>query len=165
MLILACPSRSETTFGIGYYGMKGDIITQTEDGHCVIKYAERTALTTGQITEVYPEKRDMAMAPWPCFRTDARFEHGMSGGPIINEHGGVCSGVSGIEDSEGYISFGSLLWLALGIQLELASGDGAKPEKVSLYDLIQKGYVDSDETIANVKVVVEQSGKRTVFVR
>jgi hypothetical protein len=163
------PKVGEYVLGIGYYGMKGEIVPQTGDSKPVIKYAERTALTTGQITEVYPVKRDMVMAPWPCLRTDARFEHGMSGGPIINEHGGVCgvicSAVSGIEDSEGYISFGSLLWLALGTELEVALGVGAKPEKVSLYDLIQKGYVGADETIANVEVVMEPSGKRTVHVR
>ena len=163
------PKVGEHLLGIGYHGMKGETVPQTGDSQPVIKYAERTALTTGQITQVYPEKRDMVMAPWPCFRTDARFEHGMSGGPIINERGGVCgvicSAMDGIQDSEGYISFGSLLWPALGTELEVAFGVEAKPEKVSLYDLILKGYVESDETIANVDVVVENSGKRTVHVR
>jgi hypothetical protein len=33
-----------------------------------------------------PIRRD-AMLPFPCFRTDAKFNHEMSGGPVFDQYG------------------------------------------------------------------------------
>ena len=149
--------------------MKGQIVSQPQEDGIAIKFDERTAMTTGQITEMYPERRDSGMLTFPCFCTNARFEHGMSGGPILDEHGSVCGVVCSClppgDGSPEYTSFGSLLWLALGTSIEVIPREGANPEMMSVYDLIQKGYILTDETIDNIKVVSEANGKKTVYVK
>jgi len=163
------PRVGENVLGMGYHQMKADIVSQTQENGTVIKYYERTALTTGQITEVYPGRRDCGMLSFPCFCTDARFEHGMSGGPILDEHGSVCGVICSClppgDDSPGYTSYGSLLWPTLGTSIEVIPYEGANPEMMSVYDLIHKGYILTDETIANIKVVSEANGKKTVYVK
>jgi Trypsin-like peptidase domain len=140
------PKVGENVLGMGHYQMRGDILSQTQENGTVLKYDERTALTTGQITEIYPERRDNGMLTFPCFCTNARFEHGMSGGPILNEHGSVCGVICSClppgDDSPGYTSYGSLLWLALGTSIEVIPCEGAQPEMMSIYDLIQRGYTN-----------------------
>jgi hypothetical protein len=75
---------------------------------------------TGVVEEVHLDHRDKYLLPFPCFRTNARFDGGMSGAPICNEAGLVCGIVcSGMELTEqsGYVSYASLLWPAMGIRI------------------------------------------------
>lgn len=50
----------------------------------------------GKIEEVHEVQRDKSMINFPSFRTDSRFDHGMSGGPIL---GLQRSGVVGVVSS------------------------------------------------------------------
>lgn len=162
------PKAGENVLGFGYHSMKGAIGGQVKDGKIVIDHSQDTAFTRGTIIEVFPIRRDSAMLPFPCFHTNARFEHGMSGGPILNERGDVCGVVCSsfplVEDNPEYISFGSLIWPALGTSIEVAMSEGAQPEMVLVYDLIERGFVLTDESISNVNVELNPSGERTVAI-
>jgi len=159
------PKVDENILGFGYHSMKG-AIGEFKDGKIWIEYSQDTAFTRGKIVEVFPIKRDSAMLPFPCFHTNARFEHGMSGGPIINERGDVCGVICSsfplVENSPEYISYGSLIWPALGTSIEVAMSQGVQPEMLFVYDLIVRGFVLTDETISNVKVDLKANGERTV---
>lgn len=117
---------------------------------------------------MYPLKRDSARLPFPCFHTNARFDHGMSGGPIINERGDVrgvvCSSFPLVEDNPEYISYGSLIWPALGTSIEVAMSEGARPEMLLVYDLIERGFVLTDKTISSIKAELKSGGQRTVSI-
>jgi hypothetical protein len=52
----------------------------------------------GVIEELHPTKRDASMVNFPSFRTNAYYEHGMSGGPLVNENGRVIGVVSSSYD-------------------------------------------------------------------
>jgi len=162
------PKVGENILGFGYYGMEGGIQGETQDGQILVDYRQETAFTGGKIVEVFQQKRDSSMLNFPCFRTDARFEHGMSGGPIMNEKGYVCgvicSSLPSVGENPEYISYGSLIWPIMGTSIEVAQHEGAKPEMMLLYDLIQKGYIFSDETIANIKVDLQPDGQRKVSI-
>lgn len=160
------PQVGENVVGFGYHKMKGSL-GKVEDGKVVIDYKQDTAFTKGKILDVFPLKRDSAMLPFPCFHTNARFDHGMSGGPIMNSRGDVCGVVCSsfpqIEDNPEYISYGSLIWPALGTQIEVALSQNTQPEMISVYELIQKGFVATDETITTVKIDLNEKGERIVF--
>lgn len=163
------PKIGENILGFGYYGMKDKIYGKTQDTQILVDYSQETAFTRGKIVNVLSPKRDDAMLNFPCFHTNARFEHGMSGGPIINERGNVCGVICSsfplVEDNPEYISYGSLIWPALGTSIEVAPYEGAKTEMMLVYDLVQKGYILADETITNIKVNLHPDGQRTVFIK
>jgi Trypsin-like peptidase domain len=163
------PKVGEQILGFGYYGMKGHITDSSSDGAIHIDYRQETAFTRGRIVEVHSPMRDRGMLHFPCFRTDARFEHGMSGGPILNENGSVCgvicSSFPPFETDPEHISFGSLVWPALGISVEGALREGGPVEKVTIYELVQRGIVQCDETIAQVQVIMGDNGERSIHLR
>jgi hypothetical protein len=166
------PRVGESILGIGYHSMRG-ALTPNEGGTRDINYAQDTAFTTGIIKEVYPIRRDSAMLSFPSFLTDARFEPGMSGGPILNERGGVCGVVCSsnvlAEEHSGHISFGSLIWPALATCVDVIENTGAEPRMMMVYDLIKAGWIFCDETIAAVKIELcpnelSPNGKRVVHI-
>src|SRR5438128_339082 len=84
------PKEGEHIIAFGYYQMAAQRENKELDGKTVINYEHKTALTPGEIVKVYPQRRDLGLLNFPCFETNARFDPGMSGGPIWNERGSVC---------------------------------------------------------------------------
>jgi S1-C subfamily serine protease len=107
--------------------------------------------STGEITQVYPQGRDtfkdldgnyMGKLPTACFETSARFDAGMSGGPVFDDAGSVCGVIaSGIEqgaDAERHTSFASATpYIYL---LGLPDGDRI----MRIYEMVQRNLVDAD---------------------
>lgn len=162
------PRAGSGILGFGYHEMAGSAIQSVPTGNSTVEYRQNTAHTRGSIIEVYPVSRDAGMLSFPCFRTDARFDHGMSGGPIFNEAGGVCgvicSSMPPVEDDPQHISFGSLIWPALGTSIEVAPDPGGEPRMVLIYDLVARGLIATDDSISQVHVAMAQSGARTVSI-
>jgi len=157
------PKAGEHVVAFGYYQMAAKREEKEVNGKIVVNYEHKTAITPGEILKVYPMQRDCALLKFPCFETNARFDPGMSGGPIWNEHGSVCGVVS--VSSSTLNSYGSLLWLALGIYVEVTLTTGGPVEKITLYDLVQRGFVAVDETIEKIRVAWRDNGDRTISVR
>ncbi len=78
----------------------------------------RMLLTSGSITQSFPQGRDSMLVPWPSLEVDAPLFGGMSGGPVFDERGGLIGVGSrsmemgpGEEPSPMIVA---LLWPALG---------------------------------------------------
>jgi len=158
----AIPKIGEKINAIGYYEMDG-AIRQGDIPN--IDYQHKTAISKGVIVEIHPEYRDKGMLSFPCFRTDARFEHGMSGGPIFNEFGYVCGVVCSSSDtpeSGDFTSYGSLIWPIFGCHIDIALDGNPMPKKTLLYDLATKGLIKTDDTFNRVYVETADSGECTV---
>lgn len=103
---------------------------------------------SGEVLEIHHEIRDKARLRFPCFRTDARFDGGMSGGPIINNATGhvcgvICSSMPpGIDDGN-YISYGATLWpiVATTVDATERAISGAAP--YPLMRLFQNGALEA----------------------
>jgi hypothetical protein len=101
----------------------------------------------GRVLEIHDEKRDSTRLSFPCFRTDARYDPGMSGGPVFNEVGYLCGIIcsnmppdSG-DPEGGHISYVSTLWPSMGI---LVSYDRAGYDHGVWYpaiELAQSGFI------------------------
>lgn len=109
------PAEGATITAFGYphttFGSIGD-------GSFRVTLSPRT--TEGEVKEVHPVYRDRCMLPFPCLHTNARFDAGMSGGPVFNQDGRICGLVSSnlppSEDGQDHASYASLIWPALGIR-------------------------------------------------
>ena len=161
------PNVGEHISGLGYYNMKGDLGPEIA-GEKVATHILDTAATTGEIIEIFPNRRDNYMLNFPCFQTNARFEPGMSGGPIFSESGGVCgvicSGFSQDELDSDYITHGSLIWPSLGTKVTGRNQETQEVEDYLIYDLIKKGFIKCDETISYIKIDTLPNGDRDVYV-
>lgn len=152
------PNINQEIIGAGYHTMKSDY------KNLVLNQVQKYSYTTGRVIELYPESRDSIMINFPCFRTNARFDPGMSGGPIFcNERvcGIICSGYGLIEDTTDYISYGALLWIAMSLSIETISSDNIIQES-NLLEWGKNGYINIDKSINNIIVYKDDQNKNHI---
>ncbi|MBN1777451.1 MAG: trypsin-like peptidase domain-containing protein [Clostridiales bacterium] len=110
----------------------------------------------GEIVEIYGNKRDSILLKFPCFRTNARYDHGMSGGPIISVNGGVIGIITmslSTEDSqEPYYSHGVLLPPLLVMKAKYRESADSKIKEDYIYDMAQAGYFSIDDSLKQIRV-------------
>lgn len=152
------PKIGENILGFGYYKSKASFANKIIRGLRVVDYSQETAFTSGKVTEVFHPYRDKYLLNFPCFQTTARFDSGMSGGPIFNgTTGGVCGVICdsfGEADDKGeYTSYGSLIWPSLAIQLEALCEGSSELTKFTAYEAIQRGYFKADDTFKKLKLM------------
>lgn len=118
--------------------------THRFDGAAEAKIGIDPRTATGQVLEVHPRYRDASMLPFPCLHTNARFDPGMSGGPVFNEDGRICGVVTSnlppVVPGEPHSSYVSLIWPALGLGLSVdVSPSRAPTERYHLKRLADDG--------------------------
>jgi len=111
----------------------------------LIDIRARGATTTGVVREVLDALPGNSLHGWPRFMTNARFDGGMSGGPVMSAAGRLCGVVStsmrATNDDEEHASFVPLLWPAMAIEVELQTAEGAPPSTWTLLDLVRAGKI------------------------
>jgi hypothetical protein len=118
---LVPPHIGETIVGFGYPRSEVEV---TRDGDILtVKWSDRPSITRGIVTEVHHEIRDSGTLTFPCFGTNARFDNGMSGGPVFNEKGElcgiICSGLAPFDETEEWASYVASLWPIMGIVVDV----------------------------------------------
>jgi S1-C subfamily serine protease len=124
------PDISSKIYGFGYPTTTIEVI----DG--VPQFNLNSHTTGGVVSEVYMEKLDSVMKPFPVVESNARFDGGMSGGPVFNEAGELVGVIStGLDDADGmtHTGYASLLWPILGTEIIFNRADHP--------DLNNKGYL------------------------
>jgi hypothetical protein len=133
-LTLIPPSRGDKVFAFGHPGSVesiGKAVQITANGHT----------TTGEVLEVYAQGRDKVLAPFPCFRTSARFDDAMSGSPVFDEQGILCGIVCSnmppeLPDGE-HSSIVTLLWPLAGLEIDIPWPDYPAWPKYTLYEFFR----------------------------
>jgi hypothetical protein len=101
--------------------------------------------SSGRVIDVHVEKRDSVLRKYPCFCTDARFDGGMSGGPVFNEGGEVCglvcSGIAPFDAEEGHTSYVTTLWPSLGTLIDLNRLGHPAGERYPVLELARGGQM------------------------
>jgi len=152
------PDAGMEIFGIGCHSMKASI-KKSDDS--IIQYSQETAISAGVILDVYPLFRDRGFLSFPCFRTDALFEHGMSGGPIFDHSGSVIGVICSGDTSPGN-SYGSLIWPIFGCTIEMKRDKNSKLDRITIYELAKNGIVTTDETFENIQMTGDASGTKKI---
>ena len=86
------------------------------------------------VIAVNEQRKDSGMVKWPCIEVNAKFAHGMSGGPVYNEQGQIC-GVVCHENTA------SALWLAFLTPVNFENEIISFPEQYFPFELFEKGYI------------------------
>jgi hypothetical protein len=103
--------------------------------------------STGEILDVYPQRRDRATMPYPSLHTNARFDGSMSGGPVFNESGEmcglICSSYPPSSTDEPHASFVALLWTLMTIPVSVARTDDRASSMYPFWELARDGVVQA----------------------
>jgi Trypsin-like peptidase domain len=137
-LALVPPSKDTRIVAFGYRGGRATFT----GSH--IEVATQPLRVSGRVVDVFPEYRDRGNLTYPCFQTNARFDDGMSGGPVFDEAGrlrGVVSyGLDAEDELQEPVSYAALLWPSLATTLERSPFQGKR-----VYDLAAASEIDAEE--------------------
>jgi hypothetical protein len=132
------PSLGAEVRAFGYPHSTADVADES------VTISRRGTTSIGNVIEIHHDGRDSARLSWPCIRVNARFDAGMSGGPVFNTRGELCGVISSnmppSAPDEEHISYVTLLWPLLGVTLDIPR-DGRPPGRYPVLELAR------DETI------------------
>jgi hypothetical protein len=119
---------------VAAFGYHSSVVktTHNEDGSYHLDLRDVPQASTGQVEEILFRGQPSGRFTFPCYRVAARFDGGMSGGPIYDSQGRLCgiiSGSYGITD-ERPISYAAMLWPILRMQIS-ANRAGNFPQNVN----------------------------------
>jgi len=120
--------------------------------------------TQGVVTQVFAERRDRALLSFPCFEINARFEPGMSGGPIFNAQGHLCGIISAaLTEISGptRVAYGAALWPVFGTNIDFAGPGLIVGGFYPFFELRSVGYIAEsgwDEVAKRVRIAHDVDG-------
>ena len=99
----------------------------------------------GQVQEVLGSGRGDKQLKFPCFRTNAKFDPQMSGGPVLDENGFlrglVCKGYDLLSEDEEPISYVAGIMPVLAIIIDQSLPDLKPVKPYPALDLAQNGFL------------------------
>jgi len=143
MNLLPPPVQSRVS-GFGYHS--SSIVPVAEDGKTVsLRWKDAPTTTRGTVVEHHVVRRDSVCLTFPCYRMDARFDGGMSGGPIFNADGElagvICSSMPPDELDGEHTSYAATLWPAMGTVIDMDRDDSPRGRSYPVLELAERGYL------------------------
>ncbi|MGB7207692.1 MAG: serine protease [Pyrinomonadaceae bacterium] len=134
-LTMYAPKPGEKVVSFGYPDTEVDLIQRTPT--MKFDYRLRFTRSIGNVLGVHEKYFKRGYVEFPSIETDARFDRGMSGGPVFNASGQIC----GVVSAGNGPTFVALLWPAMLTQLDvdLQTGNPTKPFLV--HELLDKGSI------------------------
>jgi hypothetical protein len=146
--------------GFGYHSARA---TELQG---VLQISRSPVTTAGRVTEIYDERRDRSALNFPCFETNARFDGGMSGGPIFNEDGRLCGIIcrnlppDPTEPNQEHVSWVATLWPMMATTIDIEREGKAAGAQYPVLDLARDGILAATGW-ERVKLRYDASGKQT----
>jgi Trypsin-like peptidase domain len=104
--------------------------------------------SVGEVKAVHNQKRDSSRLFFPCFQTNARYDGGMSGGPVFNEMGKlcgiICSNMPPYADGKDHVSYVTSLWPLMGIRIDLERMGHPRNIKYPMLELARDKLIHAD---------------------
>ena len=138
ILDLIPPAVGATIVGVGFHSGTA----RESDGTIAVNHQAHTS--SGRVIKVEDERRDNFSHTFPCFQVDARFDGGMSGGPVFDERGLVCgiicSNMPPFSPDEEHVSYVTTLWPLMALQ----APRGPNGTHVPLRELAASGQIRAE---------------------
>jgi hypothetical protein len=157
------PAKGERIAAFGYHSTK--VIFQETRADIKLN----PFISNGFVEETHQVSRDRFNLPFPCFQTNARFDGGMSGGPVFTQEGYlcgiICSNIRASSEDENDVSYVSSLWPLMGMSVSF-DREGFPPNaSYPFIELFKSGFLSAVDT-ERVKVVVDEvSGYTTTSLK
>ena len=152
------PKLGSPVAGVGYTKMAID-----RDGESPtlreIDINQAVHFSAGDVLDIYPVARDSATLPFPCFLTTARFDGGMSGGPVFSGESGkacgvICTGFSAADDDhDAYTSSAAAILNVLRLEVLVDSETGRTS---GMYEILN--VEDGGHELSNVQLLPSDDG-------
>jgi hypothetical protein len=140
-LQLLPPQVGATVYAFGYHSNR--LVTTDE----AIQIHTNPYTSTGVVQEVHDLGRDRMLLPWPCFRTNARFEKAMSGGPVFTKDGLLCGLICSsydLETSEAdHVSYVSTLWPCMATPVDYDREGYPRGLSYPALELAKDGFISA----------------------
>jgi hypothetical protein len=141
MLDLLPPPVGSKIFAVGYHSAR---VVRAQTPHPSVHTILESAISRGRVVQVHEHYRDSTMLSFPCFETDARFDGGMSGGPVFNEDGRLCGLIAsclpplpGTDDP--HVSHVTTLWPMVATTIPF--GRVGSSAMATVLDLMREGTI------------------------
>jgi Trypsin-like peptidase domain len=142
-LQLLPPSVGTVVSAFGYHS------SHTEIDHTSrrIRITTNPSTSQGVVQEVHHYKRDSVILPFRCFRTDSRFDRGMSGGPVFSSAGALCGiictnfQVSAPDHDEHHTSYVTTLWPSMVIKVAFNRSGYPQDVYYPAFELARGGFI------------------------
>ena len=119
---LTPPPVGSRIVGFGHHAPSGCIRLDAGGKKHIEVNTDGTA-TVGEVRETHPVRRDSVRLTFPCFRVNARFDGGMSGGPVFTDNGRlcgvICSSLPASTEGEEHCSYAATLWPLMGLGIDV----------------------------------------------
>lgn len=120
------PQVGERVAAFGYRRGRAHASRNTA-GNLHIDINDEFMSSVGVVRQIHERGRDNVMLPFPCYQVGARFDAGMSGGPVFDEYGSlcglVCANVDGSHRTGEPISYVTTLWPLFALMINFDRGD------------------------------------------
>jgi V8-like Glu-specific endopeptidase len=140
------PRIGERVSAFGYAASEVSFKQRGEVDELLWKDSPSTSI--GEVIEIHPAFRDTGSLKFPCFRVNARFDPGMSGGPVFNESGLVCgiicSNLPPAEADGEHVSYCASLWPGMATVIDM-NRQGFEPGvQYPVLDLAKDGFLKAE---------------------
>jgi Trypsin-like peptidase domain len=139
------PAVGETVAAMGYRKSSIDV-SKNDNGGLHHELNDELIASVGIVREVFATHRDRGQLSFPCYQVSARFDAGMSGGPVFDESGAlcglICSNVEGSHIDGEPISYVTTLWPMFLTVIQANRGD-AYPlgDSYPVFELARDGFI------------------------
>jgi hypothetical protein len=158
------PVETVPVLGLGYPNF-----TVAVDDNDVIHVDNKLHASSGEVLQLYPNGRDTFVdldgnftgkLPAPCYETSARFDGGMSGGPVLDPTNSICGVIAtGLERDDRDIASDTSFVSAMPYLFMMKvpydiymTGESLGGRKMLVYEMVERGLVSCDESFDRLTV-------------
>lgn len=157
---------------VAAFGFSGSLVEAvSREPNLRLTWGLNPATTQGPVLNVFEVRRGRSLLNFPCFEINARFEGGMSGGPVFNAAGELCGVVcASVAPHEGvsHIAYAATLWPIVGVTINFPLPNLVVNGPYNIADLSRVGYLHLrgwDELVPRITIVRDEAGNEHPVLR